>query len=378
MSSWTADNTNSNEMTSTVKEQEVVPRMNTTTTPTPQRLEQALEAFVEDLEGLEGAVQRFEEALLELEEGALKEGALLEEGALEEGAPERQNGPNPILVGQEVMLYSASEPVLVETVTNEPGPTGEPAAPEPHSEADAEANAEPTVLPGLPEAGVELAAAIVEAPPAPTPEHDGNTAQGRLRGPPTHVRRRAPRDGDTARRASMSVPTKHPDEPRRNEIREENAIRVVRTKDPAPENGALGLVWVSCHRDCEGITLPVQEELRKTGVHVHAGKEPPREENPSVVLLCPEGEGVAPAVWRVRTLALHAPVVVFGPTPEAQMAAEALQTGASGFVHAGLSPERIALALSLARKGEVVIPRQLLGYLLAQRLFTRWPRFLDC
>ena len=61
--------------------------MNTTTTPTPQRLEQALESFVEDLEGLEGAVQRFEEALLELEEGALKEEALLEEGA-----PAYQNG----------------------------------------------------------------------------------------------------------------------------------------------------------------------------------------------------------------------------------------------------------------------------------------------
>src|SRR5215208_6966017 len=71
MSPWSADNTNSNSNTNetmiTVKEE--VPRMNTTT-PTPQRLEQALEAFVEDLEGLEGAVQRFEEALLELEEGA--------------------------------------------------------------------------------------------------------------------------------------------------------------------------------------------------------------------------------------------------------------------------------------------------------------------
>jgi excisionase family DNA binding protein len=66
--------------------------MNTTTTPTPQHLEQALETFVENLEGLEGAVQRFEEALLELEEGALKEEALLEEGALEEGAPVHHNG----------------------------------------------------------------------------------------------------------------------------------------------------------------------------------------------------------------------------------------------------------------------------------------------
>jgi excisionase family DNA binding protein len=98
MNRWSADNTNSNnntnETTITVKEE--VPRMNTTTTPTPQRLEQALESFVEDLEGLEGAVQRFEEALRELEEGALKEEALeegvLEEGALEEGAPVHHNG----------------------------------------------------------------------------------------------------------------------------------------------------------------------------------------------------------------------------------------------------------------------------------------------
>ena len=108
MSPWSADNTNSNntnETTSTVKEE--VPRMNTTTTPTPQRLEQALESFVEDLEGLEGAVQRFEEALLELEEGAL------EEGALEEGAPVYQNGQTPRLLSpsevcQELEADSAS------------------------------------------------------------------------------------------------------------------------------------------------------------------------------------------------------------------------------------------------------------------------------
>jgi hypothetical protein len=117
MSPWTTDNTNTNEMTSMVKEE--VPRMNTTTTPTPQRLEQALESFVEDLERLEGAVQRFEEALLELDEGAIKEGAIKEgaikegaikegaikegaikEGAIKEGAPEHQKGPNLILVGQ--------------------------------------------------------------------------------------------------------------------------------------------------------------------------------------------------------------------------------------------------------------------------------------
>jgi excisionase family DNA binding protein len=113
MNPWSADNTNSNntdETTSTVKEE--VPRMNTTT-PTPQRLEQALESFVEDLEGLEGAVQRFEEAVLELKEGALKEEALLEEGALKEGAPVYQNGQSsrllsPSEVCQELQADSAS------------------------------------------------------------------------------------------------------------------------------------------------------------------------------------------------------------------------------------------------------------------------------
>src|ERR687893_1382604 len=91
MSPWTADNnTNNKETTSKVKEE--VPRMNTTT-PSPQRLEQALEAFVGDLEGLEGSLLKFEEALLELEEGTLEEGTL-EEGALKEGAPEHQNGHN--------------------------------------------------------------------------------------------------------------------------------------------------------------------------------------------------------------------------------------------------------------------------------------------
>ena len=78
----TTDNSNEKTTTITVKEEEV-PRMNTT--PSTQGLEQALEAFVEDLEGLESTMLKFEEALLEFEEE-------LEEGALEEEAPEHQSG----------------------------------------------------------------------------------------------------------------------------------------------------------------------------------------------------------------------------------------------------------------------------------------------
>ena len=66
---------NNKETTSKVKEE--VPRMNTTT-PSPQRLEQALEGFVRGLEGLEGALLTFErllEFVLELEEGTLNGGS---------------------------------------------------------------------------------------------------------------------------------------------------------------------------------------------------------------------------------------------------------------------------------------------------------------
>ena len=65
--------------------------MTTTTTPSPQRLGQALEGFVGNLEGLEDALLKFErllEFVLKPEEGALKE------GALKEGAPEHQSGQN--------------------------------------------------------------------------------------------------------------------------------------------------------------------------------------------------------------------------------------------------------------------------------------------
>src|SRR5918994_1060086 len=100
MSPWITDNNSNNkEMTSTVKEE--VSRMETT--PSPQRLEQALEVFVADLDGLEESLLKFEEALLELEEGALKE------GALKEGAPEHQNGQNSKLLSPSEVCQELGE-----------------------------------------------------------------------------------------------------------------------------------------------------------------------------------------------------------------------------------------------------------------------------
>jgi len=81
---WAGNEPVNQETTSTVKEQ--VPRMKTTTLSPQRTLEQAIEVFVGDLEGLAGALLKFEEALRALPE--------LEEGALKERAPEHQNGQN--------------------------------------------------------------------------------------------------------------------------------------------------------------------------------------------------------------------------------------------------------------------------------------------
>jgi DNA-binding NarL/FixJ family response regulator len=95
------------------------------------------------------------------------------------------------------------------------------------------------------------------------------------------------------------------------------------------------------------------------------------------VLLCPNAEDVVSGMKHIRALAPGVPVLVFCQKMEARLAEEALRAGASGFVHAGMPPERIALALSLACEGDVLIPKGLLGELLGRRLFLRRPKLLD-
>ena len=143
---------------------------------------------------------------------------------------------------------------------------------------------------------------------------------------------------------------------------------------------SLDSVWISCPYE-EEVALSVEEALGGKA-RVYSGQNLPRGETPSAVLLCPNGgpngAGVASEMRRIRALAPpDVPVLVFGQGMEPRLAEEALRAGASGFVHARMPPERIALALSLAFKGEVLIPKEILGELLGRRLFLRRPKLLD-
>ena len=124
----------------------------------------------------------------------------------------------------------------------------------------------------------------------------------------------------------------------------------------------LGVVWVECPRSVLRAGLVRALEKRAT---VSQGPKPP-EDVPSCVILCANShEGLSERVEFYRERSPDAPpVVVFGPQLDLPLARDALQAGASGFVHAEMMPDQLVRALAVAAKGELVAPRELLRYVL--------------
>src|SRR4028118_523434 len=106
----------------------------------------------------------------------------------------------------------------------------------------------------------------------------------------------------------------------------------------------LGVVWVDCPHSLvsTGLVRALQEKAR-----VHQGPKPP-EDVPSCVILCANGhEGLSERVGFYRELSLGAPpIVVLGPQLDLPLARDALQAGASGFVHAQMKPEHPLAAVA--------------------------------
>ena len=124
------------------------------------------------------------------------------------------------------------------------------------------------------------------------------------------------------------------------------------------------LVWVDCPPSVVGAGLVRALEGRN---RVHQGPTPPGDV-PSCVILCTNGhEKLHERVHSYRELSPDAPpVLVFSPRLDLPLAHEALKAGASGFVHAEMTPDQLVRAVALAAKGELVAPRDLLQYLLAE------------
>ena len=132
------------------------------------------------------------------------------------------------------------------------------------------------------------------------------------------------------------------------------ATETIRRTTRAP----LGLVWVKGTRHVLSLGL---EKALGAGARVHKGHEGPKAEAPAAVIYFPDGEEeVAQEVRKIRAQAPNAAVLVFAPTPDLGLARAALKAGAVGLIHAGMPPEQILRALSVALRGEAVLPRGLL------------------
>jgi DNA-binding NarL/FixJ family response regulator len=135
-------------------------------------------------------------------------------------------------------------------------------------------------------------------------------------------------------------------------------------REPQNNPRPLGLVWVDCPRSVMSAGLVRALEKRAT---VHQGPKPP-EDVPSCVILCANSrEGLSERVEFYQELSQDAPpIVVFSPQLDLPLARDALQAGASGFVHAEMMPDQLVRALAVAARGELVAPRELLRYVLSR------------
>src|SRR5215211_5836273 len=133
-------------------------------------------------------------------------------------------------------------------------------------------------------------------------------------------------------------------------------------REPQANPRSLDLVWVDCPRSVVSAGLVRALEKRAT---VHQGLKPPRDV-PSCIILCANSrEGLSERVEFYQELSQDAPpVVVFSPQLDLALARDALQAGASGYVHAEMTPGQLVPAMEVASKGELVAPRELLGYVL--------------
>lgn len=134
----------------------------------------------------------------------------------------------------------------------------------------------------------------------------------------------------------------------------------MRVRPTELEYETLALIWLECPYPVMAVGLA--KALEAAGYECCGRK--PRGQEPSAVIVCPNVEDIAQKVKDLRDLAPDAPVLVLGLHNDLSAARAALQAGARGFVHLGMSPEQIEHALSWALRGEIVVPRNLVTALI--------------
>lgn len=135
------------------------------------------------------------------------------------------------------------------------------------------------------------------------------------------------------------------------------------TQPVSNDRKPLGLVWIDC-------PYPVVAAGLKTALEgharVHLGSSSPPDDVPSSAIFDTGGvEGLSEGIKRIQEVNPEISILVFSLHVNLPLARAALRLGARGFVHAGMEPEQVARAVEVAARGEIVAPRKLLEFLIA-------------
>ena len=104
------------------------------------------------------------------------------------------------------------------------------------------------------------------------------------------------------------------------------------------ENGSVARVWIDCPRVSPSLEAALKE-VDATVERIDGEQRIPKGVLPSTIVFCPRRrEDVREKVRLLRVLVPRTPILVHAPSIDARIAEEALRAGASGFIHAELSP----------------------------------------
>ena len=131
-----------------------------------------------------------------------------------------------------------------------------------------------------------------------------------------------------------------------------------------PAREPSGTVWIHCPYPVVAAGLSDAFE----GVFgVHLGRSVPADGVVPVCAIFDAGgsENLSEGIRRIQEVNPGISILVFSLHVDLPLARAALRLGARGFVHAGMEPTQIARAVEVAARGEVVAPRKLLEFLIA-------------
>ncbi len=126
----------------------------------------------------------------------------------------------------------------------------------------------------------------------------------------------------------------------------------------------LGLVWIDCPYPVVAAGL---EEALKGRAQLRVGQTAPIDADaPYCAIFDTSGaESISEGIERIRGVDPDISILAFSLHVDLPLARAALCHGARGFIHAGMELDQIARAVEVAFEGEIVAPRKLLEYLIA-------------